>query len=339
MNQPTHGLRLWAFLILILQGFCSPAQSSDLTLLNVSYDPTREFFDDYNKIFAHYWEQKTHTKVTIQQSHGGSGKQSRAIIDGLEADVATLALAYDTDQLSARGKLIPASWQSRLPNNSSPYTSTQIFLVRKGNPHNIREWDDLGKPGISVVTPNPKTSGGARWAYLAAYGSALKTHEGNEAAAKDLVKRIYKNAAVLDTGARGSTITFAEREIGDVLVTWENEAHLILKEYGADHFDMVYPSISILAEPAVTLVDVIARKHGTTEVADAYLHHLYSKEAQELAAKHFYRPANRDVLQEHQARFPAIQLFRIEEVFGNWDRAQTQHFADGGIFDQIYSGP
>lgn len=324
------------FVTTALLSLSMAARSEDLTLLNVSYDPTREFFEAYNKIFAHYWKGKTGQIVTINQSHGGSGKQSRAIIDGLEADVATLALAYDTDQLAAKGKLIPASWQSRLPNNSSPYTSTQIFLVRKGNPLGIKDWDDIGKPGVAVVTPNPKTSGGARWGYLAAWGYAVKKHSGDEAAAKELVKRIFNNAAVLDTGARGSTITFAEREIGDVLITWENEAHLILKEFGADKFDIVYPSISILAEPAVTLVDVVARKHGTTEVAEAYLHHLYSKEAQELAAKNFYRPSDKAVLAEHQHQFPNIQLFKLEEVFGTWDRAQSKHFADGGIFDQIY---
>ena len=313
----------------------NPALAEDISLLNVSYDPTREFYEDYNKVFSKYWKAKTGDSVTVNQSHGGSGKQARAIIDGLDADVATLALAYDINQLSEKGKLIPASWQDRLPNNSSPYTSTQIFLVRKGNPLGIKDWDDLGKSGVAVVTPNPKTSGGARWGYLAAWGYGLKKL-GGEAQAKELVKRIFNNAAVLDTGARGSTVTFAEREIGDVLITWENEAHLILKEYGEDKFDIVYPSLSVLAEPPVTVVDVVARKKGTTEVATAYLEYLYSKEGQELAAKHFYRPSDKAVLAAHASVFPKIQLFTVKDVFGTWDRAQTTHFADGGVFDQIY---
>ena len=327
-----------ALAILLLGGtflLSTEVRAEDVKLLNVSYDPTREFYEDYNKAFAKYWKAKTGDNVSVNQSHGGSGKQARAIIDGLDADVATLALAYDINQLSENGKLIPSSWQDRFPNNSSPYTSTQIFLVRKGNPLDIKDWDDLGKSGVSVVTPNPKTSGGARWGYLAAWVYGLKKL-GGEAQAKDLVKRIFNNAAVLDTGARGSTVTFAEREIGDVLITWENEAHLILKEYGSDNFDIVYPSLSILAEPPVTVVDVAARKKGTTEVATAYLEYLYSKEGQELAAKHFYRPSDKAVLAAHSTTFPRIQLFAIKEVFGTWDRAQNTHFADGGIFDQIY---
>jgi len=314
----------------------STALADDISLLNVSYDPTREFYEEYNKEFNKFWKAKTGNNVIVNQSHGGGGKQTRAIIDGLEADVATLALAYDTNQLSEKAKLIPPTWQSRLPNNSTPYLSTQIFLVRKGNPLGIKDWDDLGKKGVGVVTPNPKTSGGARWGYLAAWGYALKKSGGNENDAKDLVKRIFNNAVVLDTGARGSTVTFAERELGDVLITWENEAHLVLKEFGADKYEIVYPSISILAEPAVTLVDVYARKHGTTEVAQAYLEHLYSKEAQELAAKHFYRPSDAAILNAHRDRFPNIELFTIKDVFGTWDRAQTRHFSDGGVFDQIY---
>lgn len=326
---------LTSFLLGLALGTPLNSQADTINLLNVSYDPTREFYEDYNKLFAKYWKAKTGDDVNIKQSHGGSGKQTRAIIDGLDADVATLALAYDVNQLAEKGKLIPASWQDRLPNNSSPYTSTQIFLVRKGNPLGIKDWDDLGKSGVSVVTPNPKTSGGARWGYLAAWGYGLKKL-GGEAQAKDLVKRIFNNAAILDTGARGSTVTFAEREIGDVLITWENEAHLVLKEYGADKFDIIYPSISILAEPPVTVVDVVARKHDTTDVAKGYLDYLYSKEGQELAAKHYYRPSDKSVLAAHGTEFPKLQLFTIKDVFGNWDRAQAAHFADGGVFDQIY---
>ena len=335
-KHTTPSLKILGSLLLGLTLAIPVVSTADtINLLNVSYDPTREFYEDYNKAFAKYWKAKTGDDVNIKQSHGGSGKQTRAIIDGLDADVATLALAYDVNQLSEKGKLIPASWQDRLPNNSSPYTSTQIFLVRKGNPLGIKDWDDLGKQGVSVVTPNPKTSGGARWGYLAAWGYGLKKL-GGEAQAKDLVKRIFNNAAILDTGARGSTVTFAEREIGDVLITWENEAHLVLKEYGADKFDIIYPSISILAEPPVTVVDVVARKHDTTDVAKGYLDYLYSKEGQELAAKHFYRPSDKSVLAAHATEFPNLQLFTIKDVFGNWDRAQAAHFADGGVFDQIY---
>lgn len=323
------------FILVALAILTFTTQAETISLLNVSYDPTREFYEEFNKAFSQYWKKKTGNDVTVRQSHGGSGKQARAIIDGLDADVATLALAYDVNQLSEKGKLIPASWQDRLPNNSSPYTSTQIFLVRKGNPQGIKDWGDLGKQGVSVVTPNPKTSGGARWGYLAAWGYGLKKL-GGETQAKELVKRIYNNAAVLDTGARGSTITFAEREIGDVLITWENEAHLVLKEYGEDQFEIVYPSISILAEPPVTLVDVVTRKHGTTEAANAYLEYLYSTEGQELAVKHHYRPSDKKVLAAHQAEFPKLELFTIKDLFVNWDRAQAAHFADGGVFDQIY---
>lgn len=313
------------------------AHATDVTLLNVSYDPTREFYQEYNAAFAKYWKEKTGQTVEIQQSHGGSGKQARAVIDGLDADVVTLALAYDIDQLYQKGKLIPETWQSRLPHNSAPYTSTMIFLVRKGNPLGIRDWDDLAKPGVSVITPNPKTSGGARWNYLAAWGYALKKY-GSEQAARDFVAKIYKNAAVLDTGARGSTITFAEREIGDVLITWENEAYLILKEYGTDRFEIVTPSISILAEPPVTVVDRIAGRRGTREVAEAYLRYLYSPEGQEIAAKHHYRPRDPAVFAKHTNNFARIELFTIDEVFGGWEQTQKIHFADGGVFDQIYVG-
>jgi sulfate/thiosulfate-binding protein len=313
----------------------APVEAADVTLLNVSYDPTREFYEEYNTVFAKYWKGKTGQSVTVNQSHGGSGKQARAVIDGLDADVVTLALAYDVDQLYQKGKLIPENWQSRLPHNSAPYTSTMIFLVRKGNPKDIKDWDDLAKPGVSIVTPNPKTSGGARWNYLAAWGYGVKKL-GSEAAAKELVRKIYKNTAVLDTGARGSTITFAEREIGDVLITWENEAFLILKEFGKDKFEIVTPSLSILAEPPVTVVDAVASKHGTSEVAKAYLEYLYSKEGQELAAKHFYRPRDPAVLAKYAKNFPKLELFTIAEIFGDWNKAQATHFADGGVFDQIY---
>ncbi|MEW6039501.1 MAG: sulfate ABC transporter substrate-binding protein [Pseudomonadota bacterium] len=316
--------------------FSAEAFAEEIVLLNVSYDPTREFYQDYNEAFAKYWKAKTGDSVSIQQSHGGSGKQARAVIDGLDADVVTLALAYDVHQLHEKRKLISSDWQSKLPHNSAPYTSTMVFLVRKGNPLGIKDWDDLAKTGVSVVTPNPKTSGGARWNYLAAWGYALKKY-GNEQAARDLVAKIYKNAAVLDTGARGSTITFAEREIGDVLITWENEAYLILGEYSADNFEIVTPSISILAEPTVTVVDTIARHRGTGDVAKAYLDYLYSPEGQELAAKHHYRPRDQAVLAKHAKDFTPLQMFTIDEVFGGWDKAQNTHFVDGGVFDQIYS--
>lgn len=336
MTTNNRYARLAAALIGLALGTGSPATpAEEITLLNVSYDPTREFYEDYNKAFNTYWKAKTGDNVTINQSHGGGGKQTRAIIDGLDADVATLAVAYDVNQLAAKAELIPSSWQSRLPNNSSPYTSTIVFLVRGGNPFGIKDWNDLAKKGVSVVTPNPKTSGGARWNYLGAWGYGLKKL-GSEAAAQELVKNIFANVAVLDTGARGSTVTFAERELGDVLITWENEAHLVQKEYGKDKFDIVYPSISILAEPPVTVVDVVARKHGTTEVAQGYLEYLYSKEGQELAARHFYRPSDKAVLAANAARFPAIELFTIKDVFGSWDKAQNTHFADGAIFDKIY---
>jgi sulfate transport system substrate-binding protein len=312
------------------------AHADSVALLNVSYDPTREFYDEYNKAFAKHWKAKKGEDVTVNQSHGGSGKQARAVIDGLDADVVTLALAYDVDQLYQKAKLIPENWQTLLPNNSSPYTSTMVFLVRAGNPKGIKDWSDLGKPGVSVVTPNPKTSGGARWGYLAAYGYGLKKLGGEEAA-KDLVKKIYANTAVLDTGARGSTVTFAEREIGDVLIAWENEAHLALKEYGQDKFEIVTPPISILAEPPVAVVEKVADKHGTKEAARAYLEYLYSKEGQELAAKHFYRPRDAAVLAKAAGQFGKAELFTVDQVFGGWTKAQNTHFADGGVFDQIYS--
>jgi sulfate/thiosulfate transport system substrate-binding protein len=310
---------------------------SQKTLLNVSYDPTREFYAEFNTAFAGYWKEKTGETVTVKQSHGGSGKQARSVIDGLEADVLTLALAYDIDAVAKAAKL-PADWQARLPNNSSPYTSTIVFLVRKGNPKGIKDWDDIAKPGVSVITPNPKTSGGARWNYLAAWGYALKAPGGDEAKAKALVGAIFKNVAVLDTGARGSTTTFAQRGQGDVLLAWENEAYLSLNEFGADKFDIVYPSVSVLAEPPVALVDEFAKKHGTTEIAKAYLDYLYTAKAQQLAAKHFYRPSNPDLVDAKELeRFPKLTLFKLDELFGSWKKAQETHFADGGVFDQIYA--
>ena len=313
------------------------AAAKDITLLNVSYDPTRELYVEFNKAFAKQWQAKTGDSVTVKQSHGGSGKQARSVIDGLEADVVTLALAYDVDELAERAKLIPADWQKRLKHNSSPYTSTYIFLVRKGNPKGIRNWDDLIKPGVSVITANPKTSGGARWGYLAAYGFALKQPGGNDAKAKEFVGKLFANVPVLDSGARGSTVTFAERGVGDVLLAWENEAHLSRKEFGADKFDIVYPPISILAEPPVTVVDKTVDKRGTRAVAQAYLEHLYSPEGQEIAARHFYRPIDPAVAAKFAKQFPKLNLFTIDDTFGGWAKAQKTHFADGGVFDQIYT--
>jgi sulfate transport system substrate-binding protein len=303
----------------------------------VSYDPTRELYGEYNKAFAKYWQAKTGDTVSVKQSHGGSGKQGRSVIDGIEADVVTLALAYDIDEIAARGKLLPPDWQKRLKHNSSPYTSTYIFLVRKGNPKGIKNWDDLVKPGVGVITANPKTSGGARWGYLAAYGFALKQPGGNDAKAQAFVGSLFKNVPVLDSGARGSTVTFAERGIGDVLLAWENEAHLAFKEFGADKFDIVYPPTSILAEPPVSVVDKVVDKRGTRAVATAYLEYLYSPEGQEIAARHFYRPIDPAIAAKYAAKFPKISLFTIDEVFGGWAKAQKTHFADGGVFDQIYT--
>jgi sulfate/thiosulfate transport system substrate-binding protein len=310
-----------------------PSFAANVTLLNVSYDPTREFYSDFNKSFAAHWKTKTGDTVTIKQSHGGSGKQARAIIDGLEADVTTLALAYDIDAIQEKG-LIKPGWQKELPHNSSPYTSTIVFLVRKGNPKGIKDWSDLIKPGVKVITPNPKTSGGARWNYLAAWAYALHQKGGNEAKAKEFVAKLFKNVPVLDSGARGSTNTFVQRGLGDVLLAWENEAFLAINELGPDKFDIITPSESILAEPPVTVVDKVVDKKGTRKVAEAYLNYLYSTEGQKLAAKHYYRPIDKKI----PTKLAKVKLYTIEKAFGGWQKAQKTHFADGGTFDQIYSG-
>ena len=308
---------------------------ADVTLLNVSYDPTRELYQDYNAAFAKYWKNRNNEVVTIKQSHGGSGKQARSVIDGLEADVVTLALAYDVDALHEKGKLIPADWQKRLPHNAAPYTSTIVFLVRKGNPKKIRDWNDLARPGVEVITPNPKTSGGARWNYLAAWGYALKQPGGSEASARDFVKQIFGNVKVLDSGARGATTTFVERGIGDVLIAWENEAYLALKELGPDKFELVTPSLSILAEPPVAVVDKVVDKRGTRKVATAYLEYLYSPEGQTIAGDNYYRPRDARIAARYAKQFAPVKLFTIDEVFGGWANAQKTHFADGGLFDEI----
>jgi sulfate transport system substrate-binding protein len=308
-----------------------------LELLNVSYDPTRELYTDYNKAFQKYWKDKTGQDLTINQSHGGSGKQARAVIDGLKADVVTLALAYDIDEIAELGQgRLSADWQKRLPNNSAPYTSTIVFLVRKGNPSRIRDWDDLIKEGVQVITPNPKTSGGARWNYLAAWAYAEKKYGGDESKTKEFIAKLFKNVPILDSGARGSTTTFVQRNIGDVLLTWENEAYLAIEELGPDKFEIVRPSLSIRAEPPVAVMDgITARKH-TSDVAKYYLEYLYSKEAQELVAKHYYRPIDPDVLKANAEEFPAMNMVAIDKDFGGWKKAQETHFADGGTFDQIY---
>jgi len=313
----------------------SAAFAADITLLNVSYDPTRELYQDFNQAFAKQYKARTGDNVTVKQSHGGSGKQARSVIDGLQADVVTLALAYDIDAISERG-LIAHNWQSRLAQNSTPYASTIVFLVRKGNPKSIKDWADLVKPGVSVITPNPKTSGGARWNHLAAYGYALRQPGGSDARARDYLSRLYKNVPVLDSGARGATTTFTERGIGDVLIAWENEALLAVKELGPDKFEVVAPSVSILAQPPVAVVDKVADKRGTRKVAEAYLQYLYSAEGQQIAAKHYYRPVVQPYAKQYASQFPAIKLFTIDEAFGGWAKAQKAHFADGGLFDQIY---
>ncbi|HWD20156.1 MAG TPA: sulfate ABC transporter substrate-binding protein [Verrucomicrobiae bacterium] len=324
------------FASLILFALASLAASAaEFNLLNVSYDPTREFYVDVNEAFTKMWKAKTGNEVTIQQSHAGSAKQARAVIDGLQADVVTLALAYDIDALHDKAGLLPADWQKRLPDNSAPYTSTIIFLVKHGNPKGIKDWDDLVRPGVGVVVPNPKTSGGARWAYLAAYGAALKKNHGDTNAATKYITQFYRNVPVLDVGARGSTTTFAQRGIGDVLVGWENEALLVQREIGQGQFDVVYPSISIVAEPPVAVVDKYVDAHGTRAIAEGYLHFLYTPEAQEIAAAHFQRPRLAAALEKHRDTFPKIETFTIDELFGGWRNAQKIHFDDGGIFDQI----
>jgi len=321
-----------AFALLATVIFAAPGP---VKLLNVSYDPTRELYQNFNAAFAKYWKAKTGVDLQIQQSHGGSGAQARSVLDGLQADVVTLALAYDVDVLADKGKLLPKNWQSRLPNNSTPYTSTIVFLVRKGNPKKIKDWEDLVRPGVGVITSNPKTSGGARWAYLAAWGYELKK-TGDENKARDFVTRLYRNVPVLDTGARGATTTFVQRGIGDVLLSWENEAYLAMNELGKDKFEVVVPAISVLAEPPVSVVDKVAAKHGTTEIAKAYLEYLYTDEGQEIAAQNFYRPRSEKVAAKYAKQFPKIELFTID-LFGGWTKAQQTHFSDGGVFDKIYT--
>ena len=313
------------------------ANAAEVTLLNVSYDPTRELYQQYDAAFSSYWKARTGDVVTVKQSHGGSGKQARSVIDGLDADVVTLALAGDIDEIAERSKLVAPDWQKRLRHNSAPYTSTYVFLVRKGNPKAIRDWGDLVKPGVSVITANPKTSGGARWGYLAAYGWALRQPGATDANARDFIARLFRQVPVLDSGARGATVTFTDRGIGDVLLAWENEAHLALKEFGAGRFEIVYPPTSILAEPPVAVVDKVVDKRGTRKVAEAYLDYLYSPVGQEIAAKNFYRPIDDKVAARYAAQFPTIARFTIDDVFGGWAKAQKTHFADGGVFDQIYS--
>jgi sulfate transport system substrate-binding protein len=314
--------------------FAGSAFAADVTLLNVSYDPTRELYVDFNKAFVAAYQKETGKSVEIKQSHGGSGSQARAVIDGLQADVVTLALAYDIDAIAAKG-LIPADWQKRLPLNASPYTSTIVFLVRKGNPKRIKDWDDLVKSGVSVITPNPKTSGGARWNYLAAWGYALKKY-GSADKAKQFVGELYRNVPVLDTGARGSTVTFVERGVGDVLLAWENEAFLAQREFGKDKFEIVSPPLSILAEPPVSVVDKVADKKGTRAVAEAYLKYWYTREGQEIAARNSYRPRDLEIAKEYENSFAKVELFTIDDVFGGWTKAQKEHFGEGGVFDQIY---
>ena len=326
------------FLLLAL-GLCflGAASAKDVTLLNVSYDPTRELYADFNKAFAAYWKGKTGDVVTVRQSHGGSGKQGRSVIDGLEADVVTLALAYDIDEIQQKSGVIAADWQKRLPNNSSPYTSTIVFLVRKGNPKGIKDWSDLVKPGVAVVTPNPKTSGGARWNYLAAWGYALRTNGNDAKKAQEFIAALYRNVPVLDSGARASLLTFTERGIGDVFISWENEAYLAAQELGPEKFQIVVPSVSILAEPPVAVVDRTVDRKGTRDVATAYLQYLYSTEGQEIAARHHYRPVDSKIAAKVEKQFSKLNLFTVDEIFGGWASAQKTHFADGGTFDQIFT--
>jgi sulfate/thiosulfate-binding protein len=319
----------------LMTSMVATATHAGQTILNVSYDPTRELYEDYDVQFAIHWKAKTGQDVTINVSNGGSGKQARAVIDGLEADVVTLGLAYDIDAIADKARLLPSNWQTRLPDDSAPYTSTIVFLVRKGNPRGIKDWPDVVKPGIQVITPNPKTSGGARWAYLAAWGYVQQAPGGNQAVAKDFVTRLYKNVPVLDSGARGATTTFVERGVGDVLLSWENEAYLAVNQFGKDKFEIVYPSVSILAEPPVALVDKVVDRRGTREVASEYLKYLYSDEGQKIAAKHYFRP-RMPAAEKYGPAFPKVKLFTVQDIFGGWQKAQATHFADGGVFDQIY---
>ena len=342
--RDTAPMKIFALLLLLAGAAAGPlagqtsrqANLKQVTLLNVSYDPTRELYEDFNRQFATYWKGKTGQDVTVRQSHGGSGKQARSVIDGLSADVVTLALAYDIDQIAEKGRALPADWQTRLPENSSPYTSTIVLLVRKGNPKGIKDWGDLARPGVSVITPNPKTSGGARWNYLAAWAWALRQPGGTEVKAKEFVGRVFKNVPVLDAGARGSTTTFVERRIGDVLIAWENEALLAMQELGPGKFEVVAPTVSILAEPPVAVVDKVAGKKGTREVARAYLEYLYTDAGQETAARHFYRPRSAAVAARYASQFPKVGLVTVDQVFGGWKKAHAVHFADGALFDQIY---
>jgi sulfate transport system substrate-binding protein len=325
-------------LLSVVAAFCvaGTASAADISLMNVSYDPTRELYTEFNKAFAADWQKRHRTTIDVRQSHGGSGSQARSVIDGLQADIVTLALAFDIDAIAERG-LIAKDWQKKYAGNSSPYTSTIVFLVRKGNPKALRDWDDLARPGVSVITPNPKTSGGARWNYLAAWGYALRKPGGSPEVARALVAGIFRNVQVLDNGARGSTVTFAGRGMGDVLLAWENEAYLALKEFGADKFEIVTPAVSILAEPPVAVVDRNIDRRGTRQAAEAYLAYWYTREGQEIAARNFYRPRDPDVARQYETNFARIELFTVDDVFGGWARAQKDHFAEGGVFDQIYT--
>jgi sulfate transport system substrate-binding protein len=334
MNSLFRTFVAFASLALVAAG---PALGAETTLLNVSYDPTRELYQQINAAFAKQWEAKTGQKVTIKQSHGGSGRQARSVIDGLDADVVTLALAYDIDEIASRGKLLPQAWQKRLPDNSAPYTSTIVFLVRKGNPKGIRDWDDLVRKDVAVITPNPKTSGGARWNYLAAWAYAVKKFAGDEAKVKDFIAALYRNVPVLDTGARGSLTTFTERGIGDVFISWENEAFLATKELGPDKYDIVLPSLSILAEPPVALVDRVADRRGTRKVAEAYLQFLYTPEAQDIIGANYYRPRDPQAAAKYARQFPKLNLVTVDGEFGGWQKAQKTHFLDGGVFDQVFT--
>ena len=328
---------LIGILMLITAGALSiNAQAKQVTLLNVSYDPTRELYEEYNKAFSAHWAAITSDTITVHQSHGGSGKQARAVIDGLDADVVTLAMSYDIDNIAVKAGLLPAEWQKNLPFNSTPYTSRIILLVRKGNPKEINDWDDLVKPGVAVITPNPKTGGGARWNYLAAWGYAIKKYNGDEDKTKEFISALYKNVPVLDSAARGATTTFVERKIGDVLIAWENEAYLAINELGKDQFEIVYPSVTILAEPPVAVVDRVADRHNNRKAAQEYLNYLYSAEGQEIIAKHYFRPRSEAVLSKYASQFKPVNTFTIDEVFGGWAKAQAKHFADKGVFDQIY---